>query len=766
MLFRQEPTPVEDSKPKMTTVSSLQLNKENVENAEKPKALSPSLQNVSQIKNWITNMEKVNKKKSEEAWKRPKLPLKNKGNQLSRGRSRQASSKVQEMRQRLSAKKPLPLSNRNALSTPVAETRNVKIPMNKVQEMKKILLDFKRQQAKQKEMMHMSSKKRAKISERLNRVEDIQKWLNEMEQQSKSKTSAQKNISAPKTKELNLPMNRVNEMKNWLIEFEMQNKEHSNRFTNKGASGGKFQYGGAYIPTKRNKQESSNLSVQKQIDEIASNRHIVDVPGTTADVSNLAQFLIDFEQKNKDHYEKSQRKGCDMSTSSQNTTDLFIENKDNFFEIKKDEEERDDASADEHEDKEEDDEFEENADNCEEESKEQLIVENTSIVDISTSHNDIDMSMMPTTNNLDQSEWNDEYDDLMKVDIHIEQVQSAESWEDESFASSAVSEDEEINDHHINHGEENEEDHELGNEEASSHMRDTSVLYNEEISLVEDILNDTSLNEQSEEYTDDFDYSKEDDLSQSIDNVQSEDLMGEDILSTSHSGARFSTSFMLHPENLSFCEQADTKSVVVDNKAEQSVPIESELKDRKERKSGGLKCVYKSLFRIIIPKKKKSVVTNAHFVDGGIEMVESVPEREDAQHALRSQPFVHEKVIQKSSPYHANHTDSGYLPTLYTTKEDEPQDFARDMLLNRECRPFDPTCESPMSLASAFRREMSPTSSSCADSEISCFEALLNVNHKSTNVAQHVGWLNNHFHSPKTCDDMKKSEQRYFPTSF
>jgi hypothetical protein len=71
-----------------------------------------------------------------------------------------------------------------------------------------------------------------------------------------------------------------------------------------------------------------------------------------------------------------------------------------------------------------------------------------------------------------------------------------------------------------------------------------------------------------------------------------------------------------------------------------------------------------------------------------------------------------------------------------------------------------------MSLASTFRRDLSPTSSSCADSEILCFEAFLNVYHQSINVAQHVGWLNNHFHSPTTCDDMKKPKQRHFPNSF
>jgi hypothetical protein len=54
-------------------------------------------------------------------------------------------------------------------------------------------------------------------------------------------------------------------------------------------------------------------------------------------------------------------------------------------------------------------------------------------------------------------------------------------------------------------------------------------------------------------------------------------------------------------------------------------------KEQKDRKSGGLKCVYKSLFRIIVPKK-------AHFVEGGIEMVESIPEREDAQSTLQSHP--------------------------------------------------------------------------------------------------------------------------------
>lgn len=200
------------------TITNIQTNvvKNNSEEAQK-EALSPSLQNVSQLKSWITKMEKENKQKSNSAWKKP-ASLQSKVT-----RTKQTSGRVHQMREKIVERKHIPRGTSQVVKTPAPSSRNVKIPMNKVQQMKQILLDYKNNQAKQSEQIHMSSKKRAKIAERLNRVQDIQKWLNEMEVQSR-KTAVRNGASVPKTKELNLPMNRVSEMKNWLIEFEKQNK--------------------------------------------------------------------------------------------------------------------------------------------------------------------------------------------------------------------------------------------------------------------------------------------------------------------------------------------------------------------------------------------------------------------------------------------------------------------------------------------------------------------------------------------------------------
>ena len=92
---------------------------------------------------------------------------------------------------------------------------HVNIPMNKVTEMRQILINYKNHHSQNKiDYVQLSSKRHAEIKERLNKVEDIQKLLNDG-------IVGNSNHKAPSfaTKVLNLPLNRVNEMKNWLIEF-------------------------------------------------------------------------------------------------------------------------------------------------------------------------------------------------------------------------------------------------------------------------------------------------------------------------------------------------------------------------------------------------------------------------------------------------------------------------------------------------------------------------------------------------------------------
>jgi len=164
--------------------------------------------------------------------------------------------------------------------------------------------------------------------------------------------------------------------------------------------------------------------------------------------------------------------------------------------------------------------------------------------------------------------------------------------------------------------------------------------------------------------------------------------------------------------------------------------------------------VYKSIFKIF--KKKDSLMreesnyllsTRGEQISPADVQKENVEKCSSLPNHLRSTPDVREQA--------------GYLPDAYNSRDDEPQDFAREMVLSHgRCCQFDPSSESPVSLASAFRRTMSPTASSCAGSDLSGVQALINVNH--TNVAQHVGWLQGHFQSPKAVDKTKSNEGMNF----
>lgn len=90
-----------------------------------------------------------------------------------------------------------------------------------------------------------------------------------------------------------------------------------------------------------------------------------------------------------------------------------------------------------------------------------------------------------------------------------------------------------------------------------------------------------------------------------------------------------------------------------------------------------------------------------------------------------------------------------YLPTLY--KIDEPgrqgQDLALQMVANG--MPGYHVAESPMSLASAYRRGMSPTSTGSCMSGFTDVDACA-MSRQGSNVAQHVGWLQDMFEPPQT----------------
>ena len=787
------------------TKTNIQTNVMN-NNSEVPQkeALSPSLQNVSQLKSWITKMEKENKEKSKSAWKKPPSL------QSKVARTKQTSGRVHQMREKIVERKHIPKGASHVVKTPAPSTRNVKIPMNKVQQMRQILLDYQNNQAKQSEQIHMSSKKRAKIAERLNRVQDIQKWLNKMEVQNR-KAAARNDASVPKTKEFNLPMNRVSEMKNWLIEFEKQNKEHCNRFSTKSTNLSAYQYGG-YVPTNHTLPiDSAGLkNNQGQVDTNA--RMTIETPSKTA-VSELAQFLVDFEKKNKEHYERSQRKGNkhgshnlqqdgsdeeDEETDNVNVSifdEFLIDNNEGSIEddtveeeaVEEDTVEEDTIEDDTVEDDTvEDDTVEDETavvaiavDECAKDehsegsleikhqvanSHDDHVVLNTSILDSQNDKREMNISMMPIMNDLEQSQWDEDYDDLMKVDINIEPVKSTESWEDESFGYSNESEEEDtLNENPKEDETEGVEVH--GMKHDAREEEDVSISGQYE-NKIQQCTNEspTSIDSSIQSSPDSV---KDTDLKETFDNHDGDELLGEDFLSTSYAGARFSTSFSNPNEKNSCAQNEDSIRLIerietIDNSNEiirsSQRKADDEIKCRVNTKGFG--CVYKSLFRVFAPKKR-STENRLSAEEEGVELVvkETEPKKEENYGDSLIIKCNQDGTLDVSID---NHQTEGYLPNTYTSgSTDEPQDFAREILLGRVPHQFDPNCESPMSLASAFRRSMSPTSSSCAGSELSGVHAMISGGHNTTNVAQHVGWLQGHFHSPKAARIERKNNKLY-----
>ena len=365
----------------------------NLPTSRAKKVKSPPIPgNVSHLKQWLVNVEKQNKNRhSVDSRATTSVAGSGHGHSARNGSykaplpKRQVikNPRVQEIQHKIS----------NTPSKKKTINRNVNIPLNKVKEMRNFLQEYKvKAQQERKSMAQMSSKNRAIIEERLNRVEDIQKWLNHTESEQevgvrRSSMGTAANVSR-REEALNLPMNRVQEMKDWLVEFERQNREHASKLELKDA--------GEYVPVMRSRV--NDLFIARAMkDEKKSVNHL----GSVAGVSNLANFLMDFEHSNKEHYERSQRKEpvADKSEARDTT----------FVDI---------AASD---------------------VEEGSLVENTDLLNDQSSQKDMNISMMPILNDADEaddddaSDWKDDYDALRKVDITIEPVQSNDSWENESI---------------------------------------------------------------------------------------------------------------------------------------------------------------------------------------------------------------------------------------------------------------------------------------------------------------------------------------------
>ena len=270
--------------------------------------------------------------------------------------------------------------------------RTVSIPMNKVNEMKKYLqLDL--ETTNRMRDVQMSSKKRAKIEERLNQVADIQDWLSTLER----KQNRDGNIHGHNSKkELLLPANRVKEMKSWLIDFEKQRKAHAD-FYDTGSKDMKDS-GRSHIPRIGFRYQPFEAREKTEGDLSRAEVDTSELPH----VSELKQVLIDFEAKNKAHYDKHNTRPSFEYKAWRNSHGKATES---------------DADS--------------------------IMVTNTSFLNNEeevdpTSQKDLNMSMMPAVGSEDFNDWDDEdeledlSEDSSYIEMNVEPVESGENLIDDN----------------------------------------------------------------------------------------------------------------------------------------------------------------------------------------------------------------------------------------------------------------------------------------------------------------------------------------------
>jgi len=759
--------------------------------------------NVTHLKDWLVNIEKKNRNTNiDSTATNIDKESKSSGNKRSdqskfilpkpRNNTKNISSndknKVLSMQKKIFQNPPSSSSARD--NTP---SRVRSIPMNKVTEMRKVLLDFEHSQKKK--VRNLSSKKRAVIEARLNKVEDIRSWLNEMEHERKS--------NAHSSKQLNLPPNRVSDMKNWLLEFERQNKKHFQQYQTK----------------------ITNLTGHQ--------KKISDIPEITLDddnsidsgkmplVSDLAKWLVQFEQKNKKHFENNQIiRSLEIKRDSSNETCSITEDY-------RDESDKENSDS-EYTDEEDIDLVEESNEyslvrsnegeidkvlSLDEEKNDNVIVENTSFLLQSSPNEEVDMSMMPVVQIDDDIDWED------NTDFNISPVESVESWkEEEGFIVPSTNyipkkEDESImvtdnkpSEMNVKLGQENFEGKILSvertNESYDNTKKENKMNQDEKI-----LVNSRDKEKRSVEH--------------SINEVYEAQ---ENILSDKRTNLTCTQDYMVVDEAKVYgtippklAKEEINENVDKDNeiKVESEVDmydkiipklIEENLnKDDKLLKVASEVDFYGTKLSKLTKKEieenlnKDDELLGEEILSSSIygsrfSDISSVEKR--AKSAARSNKTMGREGITKkkkkgigkllkalgklfSNPKKDKHRsnleheeefddfeDVNISPKMQSIKKYLP-DYSIDTRQNNEDNPVssysqDCGAETPMSLASAFMRALSPVSSSCSNPDneesIDVLDTTVLRREVSTNVSQHVGWLKGVYSSPMAVGKSKNKK--------
>mmetsp|Transcript_4750 Transcript_4750/g.9073 ORF Transcript_4750/g.9073 Transcript_4750/m.9073 type:complete len:710 (+) Transcript_4750:134-2263(+) len=602
---------------------------------------------------------------------------------------------VQEMQKKVNEK----------ITTPSRAPRSagtINIPMNKVTELKKMLNESKKKEVERLKHAQLNAKKRAEISERVNTVRDLLKGLNGVVHHNGSI------IKTSKGEELNLPRDRVSAMKAWLKEFEKNNKEHANMWNTASVSNqGKTR---SYVPRTCTRNKSIEF-YNRDDDNEETITAVETFDGKTA--NQLTEWLDEFGEDNNDQYDGS-------------------------------------------------------------------LIEGTSI--LKKSHDgkqDLNMSMMPATGTSfsgedildEESDWEDDYKDLM-IRVDIEQINSKESWDKESvispreFAGSASSD---IKDKATNHQVvtmvDNEDEESVSVEEEELFQQDneqheTSVIGNEPESkfLQDKNLDDSSVESEQEDNVLTFNCydsmsrisfdghpveekpENENIASTNMSNNDSiqrngDDLVGEDILEKTD-----------HDVSASFYVNRFADESMIISGAMRNPPSSQKLVHLpRNQKKNRIGMFFSSLNCIKNAKTSKAAAEYTNSYEEGEQIKREGPFLSSNSNNSNSSNYLANRKVD----YEANKAedvDNAYLPALYTMgNRNIPQDYAREMARHGNRKIHGQVPQSPaVSLASEFRRQMSPDSS-CI-SGFTDIEACVMT--KNSDIGEHVRHLQGLFQSP------------------
>jgi hypothetical protein len=611
---------------------------------------------------------------------------------------------------------------REKISTPAKAppSRTINIPLNKVNELKKRLEESKMEELKKLESAQMNAKKRAEIKERVNTVQGLLKGLNE--------NIGHKSSTATPVRELNLPRARVSEMKSWLKDFEMENKAHADKWITRSAAAGE---GGAYVPRSGARNEPFELEHNSRAAGTNPNGTQLELDQSEGKrVSELTDWLVDFGENNKAHL----LKGSARPYSAQSKFFKRAQDCDSLFDEDSEQFQFPDTEPVEHA-----------QDSLDGGESEQLSdtdhVENISMLEEAHgSPENLNVSMMPgvprdTIDDEDdetKNNWDDEYQDLM-MRVDIVQVESGDTWDNESVESPKESAEGE-NDHQFDAFDEemlsrDEEDSIFSEEDDEvEHLLDLGEedeeLLIEQIEDIEDVEEHVSENDASNEELSVDSYESEPEAEEdNVLNFDCDDTISKmsfegqpvDIVTTKGIIRGINSNELNDtnsPKSALFGENIlnKTSDPIVSNSFHGHglsdsmfvVPPQNTTTVVRKKNQSGIRKLFGSLNCMKNTKASRAAKSYANSVE---ETQKPDNFRQASSKSLFLSPDSHQEP---------NQGQNSYLPNTYSnanTTNNINGNFAREMLMVEKGFGKARAAESPMSLASAYRRQLSPGSS-------------------------------------------------------